>query len=177
MIFHKLEQNISTAIYEGLLKIGYSGNEDFSMYYDLDLLNYLLDTKYEKNEDCLSLLSSFIEVMKEKKIPCVISLEKNRFKFTVQKEGVHTIYKLYDNPFLKELIDLVKSHVFNLDDVLEIFNHSGHAYICEPSKNEEFQFVIYFKDDFIDPYRYCFSFDGIGGYYHRLLEYDYNKVI
>lgn len=176
MNFYALEQNISTTIYEGLLKIGYLGKEDFSIYYDLDLLNHLLESQFKNNEECYNSISSFTDYMKEKKIPCTVALLQKRFCFTISQKGIEEINKHYDNPFLKDLIELVKGHVFTLEDVLQIFKKHTDNYICEDSSNEEFQYVIYFRDSSIDPYRYCFSFDGLGGYYHRLLEYDYNKL-
>ncbi len=176
--FFMLEQNITTTIYEGLLKIGYENNENFSIFYDLDLLNYLLTTDFKTNEECYIYLEDFCREVEPRLGNLTICLEKRRFKFTVPKEGIKNIYKLYEkDDYLKHLIDLVKTHNFNLDDVLHIFDESGHSYICEESSNEEFQYVIYLKDSSIDPYRYCFAFDQMGGYYHRLLDYDYQKVI
>jgi len=60
---------------------------------------------------------------------------------------------------------------------LRLYFEPYNEFICEESKNDEFQYVIYFKDSTIDPFRYCFAFDQMGGYYHRLLDYDYQKVI
>ncbi len=176
--FYKLEQNVSQAIYEGLLKLGSSGKEDFSIYYDLDLLNHLLNTDFELNEECYPSLKEFKSYMEKRSKYLTIHLEKNRFKFTVNSDGIETIKKQYENNyFLRDLINLVKGPTFTLDDVLTIFRKYDQDYICEASKNPEFQYVIYFKDQMIDPYRYCFSFDAVGGYYHRLLEYDYNKTL
>lgn len=176
--FFMLEQNITTTIYEGLLKIGYNNNENFSIFYDLDLLNYLLMTNFSINEECYLYLHDFCNEAEPRLGKLTISIEKKRFKFTVTKEGIENIYKLYEKDgYLKNLIELVKTHNFTLEDVLNIFKDSSNEFVCEESKNEEFQYVIYFKDSSIDPFRYCFAFDHMGGYYHRLLDYDYQKVI
>ena len=177
-LYYKLEQNISSSIYEGLLKLGYSSNEDFSIYYDLDLLNHLLDSEFKSREECYPILRDFKKYMTEQSKYLSIFIEKGRFKFTVTKDGIDTIYKEYEkNHFLKDLIHLVNSRAFTLEDVKNVFKCYDLEFICEESKNPEFQYVLYFKDNTIDPYRYCFSFDAMGGYYHRLLEYDYNKTL
>lgn len=174
--YKQLEQNVTSTIYEGLLKIGYNNDEHFSIYYDLDLLNHLLNTSFKNNDTCYTYLLDMQHHLTI--LPSItISIEKNRFKFSVSKEGVEKIYSHYKkDSYLKELIELVKVHVFTLKDVIEIFDHSGHEYIHENSTNEEFQHVFYLKDNTIDPYRYCFTFDQMGGYYHRLLEYDYSRL-
>jgi hypothetical protein len=176
--FFMLEQNITTTIYEGLLKIGYGNNENFSIFYDLDLLNYLLKSNFTTNEACYLYLNDFYKVVEPRLGNITISLEKKRFRFTVTKKGIENIYKLYEkDDYLKRLIELVKTHNFTLEDVLGIFKESSYEFICEESKNQEFQYVIYLKNSKIDPFRYCFAFDQMGGYYHRLLDYDYQKVI
>lgn len=176
--FFMLEQNITNTIYEGLLKIGYRNNENFSIFYDLDLLNYLLNTDFKTNNECYIYLENFCHEVEPRLGLLTISVEKKRFKFTVTKDGINNIYNLYEKDnYLKHLIDLVKTHNFTLEDVLHIFKESSHEFVCEDSLNDEFQHVIYFEDSTFDPFRYCFSFDQMGGYYHRLLDYDYQKVI
>ena len=176
--FFMLEQNITHTIYEGLLKIGYQNNENFSIFYDLDLLNYLLKTDFNTNDKCSLYLEDFCNEVAPRLGNLTITVEKKRFKFTVTKDGINNIYNLFDkDDYLKHLIDLVKTHNFTLEDVIDVFRESSHEFICEDSLNAEFQYVIYFVDSNFDPFRYCFSFDQMGGYYHRLLDYDYKKVL
>lgn len=176
--FKELERNIETTIYEGTLKLGYNPDDSFRIYYDLDLLNYLLQKDFSSNVQCLNYLQEFIGYVRPRLYNIRIVLEKGRFKFTISKEGIAYIYSQnQNNNFLKELIQIVKSHNFTLDDVLTIFSHYSKEYICEEMDNSEFQYVIYFKDSNIDKFKYCFSFDEMGGYYHRLLDYSYNKIM
>ena len=177
-VFKELEINIETTIYEGILKLGYNPQEELSIYYDLDLLNYLLRKGYSNNNQCMDYLQEFIAYVNPRLYNVSISLEKGRFKFTVPKEGIAYIYNHYqDNNFLKELIQTVKSHNFTLDDILTIFSHYTNKFVCEKIDNSEFQYVIYFKDSNIDKFKYCFSFDEMGGYYHRLLDFSYDKIM
>jgi hypothetical protein len=176
--FKELEKNIETTIYEGILKLGYNADEALSIYYDLDLLNYLLQNDFNSNTQCLDYLQEFIVYVNPRLYSINISLEKGRFKFTVPKEGIAYIYRQnQNNNFLKELIQMVKSHNFTLDEVLTIFRHYSNEFVCEEMNNSEFQYVIYFKDSNIDKFKYCFSFDEMGGYYHRLLDYSFNKIM
>ncbi len=176
--FKNLEENIETTIYEGLLKLGYTDNESFSIFYELDLLNYLLGTAFQTREACLDYLQEFIAFVKGRFYDIRILPERDRFKFTVPKEGVAYIYKNNENNlFLKELIDTVNSHSFTLKDILAVFKRYSEDYACEEMNHPEFQYVIYFRDGRTDKFKYCFTFDGMGGYYHRLLDFSYNKII
>ncbi|MFU0827404.1 MAG: DUF based on E rectale Gene description [Lachnoclostridium sp.] len=176
--FIDLEENIETTIYEGLLKLGFEKNDSFSIYYDLDLLSYLLGVTFATEEECLKYLQNFIIFVKDRLPDIKISLEGKRFKFTVMEDGIAYIYKKNkDNHFLKELIETVKTHSFNLDDILKIFGKYSKEYVCEEINNSEFQYVIYFKDSTLDKFKYCFTFDQMGGYYHRLLDFSYNKIM
>ena len=62
--FFNLEENINSTIYEGLLKLGYQNNESFSIYYDLDLLNYLLQTALNQMNYALIICRSLKHLLK-----------------------------------------------------------------------------------------------------------------
>ncbi len=176
--FKNLEENIETTIYEGLLKLGYQDNESFSIYYDLDLLNHLLLADFDSNEACLAYLQEFRIYVKDRFYDLRILTERNRFKFTVPEEGIAYIYKHNENnAFLRDLINTVSTHSFTLEDILSIFRQYSADYVCEEIHNSEFQYVIYFKDSRMDKFKYCFTFDQMGGYYHRLLDFSYNKIM
>ncbi|MDF2952634.1 MAG: hypothetical protein K0S18_2217 [Anaerocolumna sp.] len=175
--FDRLEENIETTIYEGILKLGKERNDSFSIYYDLDLLNYLLETNFKTKEECFQYLNEFMNNSKSSSYEIKISLDNKRFRFTVFKEGIQFIEnKNKENYFLRDMIETVKTHHFNLEDILRIFKKYSNDFICENIDHEEFQYVLYFKDTNLDPYKYCFSFDQMGGYYHRLLDYYYKDL-
>ncbi len=176
--FSRLEENIETTIYEGILKLGYQKDENLSIYYDLDLLNHLLNTTFAQTEACLEYLMDFKTFVNPRFHNLIVLLEKNHFQFIVPKEGIVYIYKHNENNvFLKDLIEIVKSHAFTLEDIISIFEHYSKDYICEKIDNSEFQYVLYFKDTNFDKFKYCFTFDQMGGYYHRLLDFSYKKII
>lgn len=176
--FINLEENIQTTIYEGLLKLGFENNDCFSIYYDLDLLENLLGVSFDTEEECFRYLLDFKLFAKDRLSDIEISLERKRFKFTVAEDGISYIFKNNaSNLFLKELIETVKTHSFNLEDILQVFERYSNDYVCKEIVNSEFQYVIYFTDSTFDKFKYCFTFDQMGGYYHRLLDFSYNKIM
>ena len=181
--FEKLTDHIVSTIYEGLLKLGSTGNESYSIYYDLDLLNYLLGTDYSSREECLhSLQAQYADASEgsalNNPLGIRVTLEKGRFKFTAPASSMDTIWSLGEkNSFLRDIIELVKTHHFSIEDVKQVFAKQTANYICEEIDNPEFQYVLYFKNEDINHYKYCFSFDGCGGFYHRLLDYDYQNIL
>ena len=176
--FNRLEENLETTIYEGLLKLGFNNDECIIIYYDLDLLNHLLSTSFTSNEDCLKYLKAFKTSFQACLQSIRVMIVKNRFQFTVPKEGIAFILRQNeDNRFLAELINLVKSHSFTIEDIITVFEHYSIDFVCEEIDNSEFQYVLYFKDSNLDKFKYCFNFDEMGGYYHRLLDFSYNKII
>ncbi|BCJ95886.1 hypothetical protein acsn021_34550 [Anaerocolumna cellulosilytica] len=172
--FNNLEENIESAIYEGLLKLGYADNESFSIYYDLDLLNHLLETEFISKQKCLAYLDEFKTFADPRFFNLIITLEGGRFKFTVPAEGITYISdKNKDNHFLQNLIKKVNTHQFTLEDILDIFDKYTPGYICEEADHPEYKYIIYFKDRSLDKFKYCFNFDVLGNYYHRLIEFSY----
>lgn len=179
----KLTNHIITTVYEGLLKLGSTGDESYSIYYDLDLLNYLLDSKFESKDICFQELQQIYtntctSDSNGNELLVTISMQKGRFRFTVSASSMDYI-RIHgeQNHFLKDIINLVKSHHFTLEDVKDIFARYSDDYVCEETNHPEFQYVLYFTNEEINHYKYCFTFDGCGGYYHRLLDYDYQKII
>lgn len=170
--YERLLDHIQSTVYEGILKLGYHEKERISIYYDLDLINYLLEQTFDTTKEALTVLEkcpfSFPDV----------SLQNNRFQFRIYGTLLETIYHTGEkNSFLKDMIHLVRTHQFTLEDVKSIFEKQTTNYTCEEIHESEFQYVLYFNDKTINQYKFCFSFDAFGGYYHRLLDYDYNKIM
>lgn len=173
--FYRLHNSITSTIYEGIVKIGYEKNTSISIYYDLDLLNYLLDTNFQSPEACLDYLHAYTADLNQTEAFISVHLVKNRFQFTVLSYGIERILSEYEQkPFLKELVALVRNHNFTLDDVKNLFQKYSSNYICQEIQEEEFQYVFSFEDKALDEYVYCFNLNDC--YYHRLLPYDYARL-
>lgn len=175
--FETLLKNIISTVYEGILKLGITKGESFGLYYEPDLLNYLLGAEAPDRKEMLPLLKEFAEYAKEQQIPVSVSGEGSRFRFLVAPEGVLYITEhASSSDFLKNLISLVNTQVFGLNQVDEVFRNSGYEYHCREIDNPEFEYVFSFADKSFDPYLYCFHFDKGHSHYHRLLEYSYLKL-
>jgi len=175
--FERFDNSVTSTIYEGILKLGQDSGHSISIYYDLDLLNHLLGKSFEEKTDCFQYLEKYLQLKNCDKHILSIRLEKGRFKVTVTPDGIDHIVSYYqDKPFLRELIDLVKTHNFTFEDIYSLFEKQSEPFVCEHVDNAEFQYVLFFKNELFDEYRYCFNFDEMGGYYHRLLGYDFDKL-
>lgn len=173
--FYRIFNSITSTIYEGIVKIGYETNTSMSIYYDLGLINYLLDSNYQTNEECFCALQEFMNEVNKTEELLVIKMAKQRFQFTMTALGIQMILSDYEKkPFLKDLVELVRTHHFTLQDVKDVFQKYDSDYKCEESDNEEFQYVFSFTNKDIDEYIYCFNMDDC--YYHRLLPYDFEQL-
>ena len=174
--YKHLEKNISDMIYEGMVKLGDKGGENVSIFYDNALLCYLLGL--DKNDNAKDYFDEFKESVKNTIGEIDIKPSNGRFQFTVNSKGTKYIY---DNnskrTFLKDLIKALNERNCTLADIIDIFKKENENVIVEEIDNSEFQYVIYFADKNIDEFRYCFTFDSMGKYYHRLLEYDFDKIV
>lgn len=174
-----LKENVETTIYEGILKLGYTENESFSIYYDLDLLNHLLHINLDNVNAMKDYLIEFSKYIKNF-VPgfSYLLLPNKRFKFTILNKGILTINKNNkNNYFLRDIINLVNNQKFNIDDVIEVFKKTGEDFALETSNHPEFKYVLYFKDKTTDKFKYCFNFDELGSYYHRLLDFSYEQSL
>ena len=101
-----------------------------------------------------------------------------RYGLRVYSDEIDKIMK--SNPrrfFLRELIDKIRDRNCTIDEIKNIFEKESADYVCEEINDSEFQYVIYFRDANIDEYKYCFTFDIMGSYYHRLIDYDFETII
>lgn len=178
--FLHLERNLVAMIYEGMVKIGYHKGERQSIYYDYDLLCYLLDIEEQvvaEHVDILPRLMEFCEFISAHLGKVKVTMEKGRYKITVPEEGVDTIFEENkENTFLVELIATLRKKDCDIEEIKNVFYTYSDEVVCEPSEHAEFDYVVYFKDTTIDEFKYCFTFDVMGRYYHRLTEYDFTHL-
>jgi hypothetical protein len=176
--FRHLQSNIESMIYESLVKLGSSKGEQMSIYYDIELLLYLLNRDSNEKKDIVSILKAFQDFAKQNFLDVCIEMEKGRYKFTLNSDAVGYIYNKHkDNTFLKELIRTLANKDVTIEDILEVFKQQSSEVICEKVENSEFDYVIYFEDQSSDEFKYCFTFDDMGKYYHRFIDYNYQRLV
>lgn len=173
--YKKLERNISDTIYEGIMKIGFAEREPMKIYYDLGLLCQLLGCN--EDVDLKEVLSGFKKEVEPRLGAIMIKKIKGRFEFTVCGEGVRYIYENNSRRhFLKALIRVLEEKDCTIENILQVFRDESEDITVLEEDHGEFQYVIYFNDSSIDEFKYCFTFNEMGHYYHRLLDYDYHKL-
>ncbi len=176
MDYAHLEKNICDTIHEGQVKLGYA-DEMVRIYYFLSSLNGLLGTNAKSVEEMDGLLESFETFVAPRLGKVLVSHEGERYCFLVSREGVSYIYETYkENKFLKQLIAVLQNPTCTIEEIKTVFTEKSEDVIVEKTPEEEFDYVIYYKDTAIDEFYYCFSIGEMGAYYHRFTKYDYQSV-
>lgn len=171
-----LYKNLCDSIFEMMLKLGESHNSSISIYYTPDLVSYLIGTNTNEVAEKLIEFKSF--VMEQLGDIDIEVASDNRYGIRVYSEGIDKI--MQSNPrrfFLRKLIEAIRKRDCGIERIKEIFDEESSDFVCEEVDDSEFQYVIYFNDENIDEYKYCFTFDAMGSYYHRLIDYDYERLI
>lgn len=173
--FEYLLKNLSDSVFEMMLKLGEERSSGICIYYTEDLLSYLIGED-DVSSDKLIKFKDFV-ADKLGKIDMEIASD-GRYGLRVYSDEIDKITK--SNPrrvFLRELIDKIRDRNCTIDEIKNIFEKESADYVCEEINDSEFQYVIYFRDANIDEYKYCFTFDIMGSYYHRLIDYDFETII
>lgn len=171
-----LLKNLSDSIFEMMLKLQEDHNNSMCIYYTPDLAAYLLGV----NENEVAAYIVGFKVYADSYIGNVdiSTASDGRIGIKVFSEGIDII--MNSNPrryFLRELIEKIRFRNCDLNTIKKVFEKEGTSFICENVDDSEFQHVLYFEDENIDEYKYCFTFDAMGSYYHRLIDYDFDKLI
>lgn len=173
MNFQRLARNIEQTIYEGMVKIGFLEGRASQVYYDLKLLGFLLETDLRDVEKAVPVLQTFEKYLQNDLVDIEIRLEKERFCFVIGKEAMKSIYQRNKkDPFLGNLVQVMGSRQGTLSEVIGVFEKTGLDYVVEEVDNPEFSHIFSFKDKEYDEHYYCFYFDQMGSYYHRLLAFE-----
>lgn len=170
--FEALLDNLTEMIKEAQLKLGYA-KEPVRLYYPLDSLNHLLDSEFHA-DDMLLALERFSEFSHDTLGGISVSEKHGRFCILIPEFGAEYVHQhTSDTEFLKALIDKIRDHGLNLNDILEIFRQYSDRVICMKIAEDEFDYLIYFEDGIPDSFRYCIKFEGAYATYHRFTPKDY----
>ncbi len=172
--FKALENNIIDVIKEEQIKIGYK-SETIRLYYPMESICNLLGESYAITE-LYKVLDQFCDFTKTRLGNVEYSNKDTRFCFIIPSSGVDYVHeKLDENLFLKEFIEKISSHNCTLDEILQIFHKYSNDVFCEKMNNDEFDYLIYYKDGKPDAYRYCLKFENCHVIYHRFTKGDYES--
>lgn len=176
MNFQKLEKNIMDMILEEQLKLGYR-RETIRLYYPLLSLNRLLETD-NNPEQMNKTLDSFGDYAEVRLGRIQVSHQNERFCLAVPAQGseyVHT--HTGETSFIHDFINTISRHGVTMEEVLQQFyDHSDNVHV-EKLENEEFDYLVYFKDGVPDDFRYCLTDEGCHIIYHRFTVDDYKDFL
>lgn len=176
MNYTLLEKVICDIVKEEQIKLGYE-KETIRLYFPMSSLVNILEEDLSDTESLDEVLRDFITALGDKLGSLEISHKGDRYCILIPPEGAAYVHESYeDNPFLTTFIRAVSQHGCSLERLLEIFRAYSDHVICEKSRTEEFDYVLYFGEDNSDDYRYCIRFEGGHTTYHRFLPRDYEQL-
>lgn len=170
--YENVEQSLMDLIMEEQAKLGYM-KEEIRLYYPLASLCHFWDRKFTAKE-MLAKLEGFSDYTGDSLGAVEISCRDDRFCFHIPAQGVEYVHRHGgSNPFIKELVELVRQHGCTIGQIKELFVRRSEKIHMEPMDNGEFDWLIYFEDAAVDRYYYCFKQEGEHMIYHRFLPKDY----
>lgn len=174
-----LMENIIDQIKEAQIKLGYV-KEAVRFYYPPSSLNALLETDFATLEELLLALQRNEEFQCTKIGTVYFAEYKGRIEISVTAQGAEYVYKHVEDPaFLTELIHLFQEHHHcSLKEICGVFAKYDAGYVCEKMPDgQDFDYVLYFSDEGIDPYYYCIKMEMGHTIYHRFAKPDYQTLL
>ena len=174
--FLPLRKNITDVIKESQMKLGFSKN-DALLNYPAESLNNLLGENLTTDE-LSDVLEIFCDSVENDLGRIKISLKDGVFCFVIPEKGVSFINdNVPPEPFLSDFLKLLKSgKQVTISDILDVFHKYSNNVECIETDNDEFNYLVYFRDGVPDSYRYCIDIDFGFATYHRLTTSDFNSM-
>jgi hypothetical protein len=172
--FKALENNIIDVIKEEQIKLGYR-KETIRLYYPAESISNLLGLELSIKK-LPETLSEFCLYVKEHLGNVIFSCKDKRFCIVIPEEGVTYVHeKVEDRFFLRDFIKKISEHNCSIEDILKVFYEYSDNVKYEKMTNGDFDYLIYFKDQKPDSYRYCIKFEDCHTIYHRFTIADYDS--
>lgn len=174
--YRLLENNVIDTIHEWQVKLGYT-EEMIRIYYNRDSLEHLVMLQLPTIKEAKSFLIAWREQVKSHFGEVHLSNNGERFCIGIPAEGTKYVHEQRKgSTFLIDLMEVLKESSCTIEQILEVFKKQSSGVICEKATDEEFDYVIYYEDEDVDSFRYCFSLGEMGAFYHRFSEYDYQTI-
>jgi hypothetical protein len=174
--YQQLEKNVIDTVHEWQVKLGYT-EEMIRIYYNRDSLEHLVKLPLTTVAEAKEFLIAWRETVKDHLGKIHLSNKDERFCIGIPADGTKYVYEnKKDSTFLLDLMKVMKESPCTIEQILEVFKKQSPNVICEKVDSEEFDYVIYYEDESLDSFRYCFSLGQMGAFYHRFSEYDYLTV-
>lgn len=177
--FKRLEKNILDNIFEAQVKLGFDGRA-MSLNYTTASLAHLLGEKLTPDE-IRQVLADFSDYSLSRLGQLTYSEIKNGFCIAIPPEGTKFVHSRYDGgQFISSLVGSIREHR-TLEEILDIFHSFSDSVSVTEMNNDEFKYLVYFKNGIPDDYRYCLSVDeeidgSVHVTYHRFIREDYEDL-
>ncbi|MGF7142486.1 hypothetical protein HNQ56_000904 [Anaerotaenia torta] len=177
MNYDMLEKVICDTIKEEQIKLGYE-KETIRLYYPMRSLANILEEDLKEYTGMDKALEQFALRTADKLGRLKISHNGDRYCILIPPAGAAYVHENYgDNPFLSAFIDIIRRNDCTLEQIMEVFYSFSGEVECEKSATDEFDYVIYFRDNAADDYRYCIKFDYGHTVYHRFTPGDFENLM
>lgn len=179
-----LIQNVIDQMKEAQLKLGYV-KETMRFYYPAESLGNLIDMPELTAAELVQALhkqeqSSVLGNVQYAVRSASDDAQHKRIEVSVPPEGAEYVYRhVPTSAFLKDLIELFgRHHHCKLQEICEVFARYSADYVCEKMpETADFDYVIYFTGDQVDPYYYCIKEEMEHTIYHRFTKTDYEALL
>lgn len=182
--FIRLENNIVEMLREQQLKLGYM-KERVRLYYPVGSLAGFWE---DFDMQSMSGLDEAVNKMRER-LKAFADFERDRIgdididfsgdRFCISCSGQVAEY-VHNNPgeslFLKELIEMVRSHGTKMEDVIALFGKYSNNVVINKGISDEFDYLVYFEDGKPDSFFYLLTDEGEHVTYHRFTEGDFHDL-
>lgn len=175
MDLQRLEKNLFDNVLEAQLKLGYEGRP-MSLNYTSSSLKHLTGT-----DDIEKALDEFAAQSVERFGKMTFRSISGGYCITVPTEGTAYVHENSEkNSFMHRFIETVRSHT-TIEKVLDVFREFSDDVEVTEMNNDEFQYLVYFRNGIPDDYRYCLAdeeeIDGSHHItYHRFIAEDYDDL-
>lgn len=186
----RLIKNIIDQIKEVQMKLGYVW-ESIHLYFPWESLVVLMgkDSEVEGDVEVKSMKSWKTDLLKTLNTSPIFTEgnmgkllfkeSKGRVEVIIPPEGAKYVYKeVPDPPFLKAVIELFHTHhSISIEEISACFARFSSDYECRKIENNDFDYVLFFRDPEVDPYYYCIKMEMGHTIYHRFIKEDYKKLM
>ncbi|MDO4298157.1 MAG: DUF3877 family protein [Lachnospiraceae bacterium] len=175
----RLIKNIVDQMKEAQIKLGYV-RETVRLYYTLPSLNGILGTEAADQQEMTGLLEESRVPLEEKLGYPKFGIHKGRIEISIPPEGAEYVYReVKASPFLADMIHLFQNHhCCSMEEIRNVFETYSRDYVCEKMpEGMDFDYVLYFLDELIDPYYYCVKAEMGHTIYHRFTKEDYQMLL
>ena len=171
----RLTENIIDQIMEAQIKLGFV-REIIRLYFPWESLETLVGE--ERTDGFLEKLNCSPTFAGGKLGQVQFRESRGRVEVTIPPEGAEYVHReVPASPFLEALVGLFGTHhSLTIEEICQCFGQFGE-YVCRKIADNDFDYVVYFKNPAVDAYYYCIKMEMGHTIYHRFIKEDYEKLM